>query len=226
MKYVDPDGSSVDEPDDWVLGKNGKYIYDADVTSALDPDLNGRIYVGKSLNDVYENYANNNLISSILGIFGRKPKFGDTSEWPGEIMAQKNTVFENVRDLGLENNVPMSETIYNTLNDVSVFVTSFDLFSPVGQPLRLDGSVLPGGSSEHINSGINGLFTVMPMPKFNIRGFNMTQSNKFFKGTQYNKLPSKIKGKTLKIFNFIMKNNLTPKKIFKKTKSNAEKIKK
>jgi RHS repeat-associated protein len=207
--------------DDWVLGKDGKYTWDANVTSATDADLNGREYIGKSINDVGAHYEENNPISSIFN----GPKFGDTSSWPGEIMAHENTIFENVRDFGVENNVPGSETAYNILDDVSVLVTSFDLLNPKGQPLHLDGSVSVRGSQSHIDSGINGLMTVMPMPKFNIRGFNMAQSNKLFKGTWYNKLSPSIKGKALKTFNFLMKKNLTPKKIFKQTKSNAEKIK-
>lgn len=223
INRIDPDGAldtSVQGPDDWVLGKDGKYTWDANVTSATDADLNGREYIGKSINDVGAHYKENNPISSLFN----DPKMGDTSSWPGEIMAHENTVFEDARDFGVENNVPGSETAYNILDDVSVFVTSFDLLNPKGQPLHLDGSVSVRGSQSHIDSGINGLMTVMPMPKFNIRGFNMAQSNKLFKGTWYNKLSANIKGKALKTFNFIMKKNVTPKKILKQTKSNAEKI--
>jgi hypothetical protein len=224
INRIDPDGAldmGVQGPDDWVLGKDGKYTWDANVTSATDFDLNGREYIGKSIKDVSSHFKENNPISS----FFNDPEMGDTSTWPGEIMAHENTVFENARDFGVENNIPGSETAYEILDDVSIFVTSFDLLNPKGQPLHLDGSVSTRGSSDHIDSGINGLMTVMPTPKFNIRGFNMAQSNKFFKGTWYNKLSSNIKGKMLKTFNFVMKKNVTPKKILKQTKSNAEKIK-
>ena len=211
----------VGGPDDWVLGKDEKYTWDANVTSPTDPDLNGREYIGKSIKDVSLHFKKNNPISS----FFNDPEMGDTSTWPGEILAHENTIFEDARDFGVENNIPGSETAYEILDDVSVFVTSFDLLNPKGQPLHLDGSVSIRGSSDHIDSGINGLMTVMPIPKFNIRGFNMAQSNKFFKGTWYNKLSANIKGKMLKTFNFVMKKNVTPKKILKQIKSNAEKIK-
>src|SRR5690606_37204868 len=72
---VDPTGMVAESPDDWVLGKDG-YTWDPNVTSADDPDLNGREYIGKSINDVSAHYKEHNPISSLF--FG-EPKIGDTS---------------------------------------------------------------------------------------------------------------------------------------------------
>lgn len=110
----------------------------------------------------------------------------------------------------------------NGFHNVSVFITSFDLLNPVGQPLHLNGSVSIRGSNDHISSGLNGFMTILPLPKFNIRGINIVQSNKFFKGTKYNKLSPKTRGMFLKTFNYLLKKNVTPKKLFKQTKSKLE----
>ena len=56
ISVVDPDGG---EGEDWILGDNGTYYWDPNITSeqqAIDAGLN---WVGKTLNDVYTHFNNN-----------------------------------------------------------------------------------------------------------------------------------------------------------------------
>ncbi|WP_299434361.1 hypothetical protein [uncultured Maribacter sp.] len=46
--------ASFSNPYDWVLGKDGKYVWDENVTSATDKDLNGREYIGPKKYDAYK----------------------------------------------------------------------------------------------------------------------------------------------------------------------------
>ncbi|WP_282133524.1 hypothetical protein [Cellulophaga baltica] len=48
------------QPNDWVLGKDGKYIWDENVTYATDPDLKGRKYVGINFSNVKNHFINDN----------------------------------------------------------------------------------------------------------------------------------------------------------------------
>ncbi|WP_299434980.1 hypothetical protein [uncultured Maribacter sp.] len=48
------------KPYDWVLGKDGKYVWDEEVTSKYDTDLNGREYIGKTLKKVENHFIKNN----------------------------------------------------------------------------------------------------------------------------------------------------------------------
>ncbi len=48
------------KPNDWVLGKDGKYIWDENVTSSTDKDLNGREYIGSEFNLVKKHFEENN----------------------------------------------------------------------------------------------------------------------------------------------------------------------
>ncbi len=219
VMLIDPDGMRTD----WIQNNETKeYVWDGNVTNQ-DETPDGFEYVGSSIKDVKNHFKTNNPISSIF----TSPSFGeDRTPWSGEISAYESTMFEKARDYGIKKGIPGAETAYEVLDDVSVFITSFDLINPIGEPLRLDGSISVRGSQEHIESGINGLLTVMPMPSYNIRGFNMAQSNKFFKGTWYNKLSSKVKGKVLKVYNRLMKSYVTPKKVIKQTKSQLEEIRK
>jgi|GEM_PF-5001821 hypothetical protein len=219
VKYIDPTGMTPESPDDWIWDKNKKeYVWDGNVTGEHNTPK-GFEHVGPSIKDVEEHHEENNPISSIF----TNPKMGeDRTPWPGEILERESTIFEKARDFGVENNIPFSETAYNIADGVSAFVTSFDLLNPKEHPLRLDGSNSIRGSEDHINSGINGYMTVLPLPKFNIRGFNMAQSNSFFKGTWYNQLSPSTKGTALKVFNSLMKKIVTPKAFFKQMKSQLE----
>ncbi|OWW24538.1 hypothetical protein B4Q04_14570 [Zobellia sp. OII3] len=210
------------KPEDWIYNREtGKYVWDGNVTKPSETP-EGFDYVGPSLRDVENDFKKNNPISS----FFTSPEMGkNRTSWPGEIMAHESTIFEKVRDFGVEKGIPGSESIYYMADDISVFVTGFDLLNPIGEPLHLDGTFAVRGSQAHIDSGINGLLNVMPMAKFNFRGLNMVQSNKFFKGTWYNKLSPQTRGQVLKTFNYLLKLNFTPKKVFKQTKSNTEKLK-
>ncbi|WP_282132069.1 hypothetical protein [Cellulophaga baltica] len=46
-------------PNDWVLGKDGKYIWVENVTSPTDINLNGRKYIGPQKYDAYNNALKN-----------------------------------------------------------------------------------------------------------------------------------------------------------------------
>jgi RHS repeat-associated protein len=67
INIIDPTGMEGEQviknysPDDWVIGKDGKDVWDENVTSATD--LLGRTYVGKTLEDVKSHYTENNNIS-------------------------------------------------------------------------------------------------------------------------------------------------------------------
>lgn len=52
--------ASFSNPYDWVLGKDGKYVWDENVTSATDKDLNGREYIGKNFLKVKKHFLDKN----------------------------------------------------------------------------------------------------------------------------------------------------------------------
>ncbi|WP_298503589.1 hypothetical protein [uncultured Maribacter sp.] len=51
---------SQSKPNDWVLGKDGKYVWDESVTAENDSDLNGREYVGNKFSKVKSHFIKNN----------------------------------------------------------------------------------------------------------------------------------------------------------------------
>ena len=211
VKYVDPDGRSVDEPDDWVLGKNGKYIYDADVTSALDPDLSGRIYVGKSLDDVAENYSNNNPISSFLG---GEPEFGDTSDWQGEIKAD----LKNWVDDWADSDNFLSELSYTSVNEGSLTFQAMNPFDNRVTTLQGHGV----NSRELTDAGANTFASMIPLSKpanQTIKVLNASQFSKTFKNTFLTKTSHKLIGFYNRTYNKIA-DNFNESTFFKSTTEN------
>ncbi len=217
VRLVDVDGK---KNEDWIRNKKtDEYVWDENVTKPSQTPK-GFEYVGPSLNDVKRHFKDRHPILSIY----HHPKMGkNRTPWSGEIQAHENTIFENARDFGIKHNIPFSEATYNTADDVSVFITSFYLLSYKGDPIHLDGTIVARGSSEHIETGISGFYTIVPLPKFNIRGYNMVQLNKLFKGTRVNKLKPYVKGKVLKMFNYMRKFIYTPKKIINNSLSSFKK---
>lgn len=57
INMVDPDGRAPESKNDWVY-EDGNYVWDENVTSANDEDLNGREYVGKTKSDIKKHYDN------------------------------------------------------------------------------------------------------------------------------------------------------------------------
>ena len=62
---VDPDGAKYF---DWVLGSDGKYFWDENVTHAGDEDLNGNTYIGRSRLDVEKHFASKHPILDLFGV--------------------------------------------------------------------------------------------------------------------------------------------------------------
>lgn len=147
--------------DDWVLGEDDKYTYDPSVTSKNDPNLGDREYIGKSVNDVFNHYAENNSISNF---FGGKPEFGDISSWPGEISTYENTMADN----WAEGNM-VKKTIYETVNSFSIVFQSMNPFDDNVTTLR--GENLNGTDrSEH---GANVAATLMPIGAAKTAGYGL-----------------------------------------------------
>ncbi len=83
-----------------------------------------------------------------------------------------STIFENARDFGVNAKMPGANAVYDALDDVSVFATSFDLLSPNGQPMHLDGTVSTRGSEDHILSSIEGMMTLTPLMRLKMSKLN------------------------------------------------------
>lgn len=147
-----------------------------------------------AVNSNFEGYASFGSDPSIL-----------SAGFNGSFSEYEPNFFGRIED-DLNNSSGIKSTIgsavYNTLDDVYVFGTSFDLLSPNNQPQRLNGSVVVRGSSEGIESGLNGMMTLGTFGRIKKPTLNMGQFNSKFKGiiTRTFKT-SKVKGIILKNMN-------------------------
>ena len=95
--------------------------------------------------------------------------------------------------------------VYNTLDNVYVFGTSFDLLSPNNQPQHLNGNGVVRGSTEGIDAGINGMLTLASFGRIKKPSLNAAQFSSKFKGT-LSKLAPKIRGFINRKMNWVHKN--------------------
>ncbi len=95
--------------------------------------------------------------------------------------------------------------VYNTLDNVYVFGTSFDLLSPNNQPQHLNGNGIVRGSSEGIDAGINGMLTLASFGRIKKPSLNAAQFSSKFKGT-LSKLAPKTRGFINRKMNWVHKN--------------------
>ena len=200
VRFMDPTGM---EGEDWIYDKIKKeYVWDGNVRSADDiKDKKRYEYVGPSILDVKKDFNDRHPLKKWLIVY--KPKMGENiTYWPGEIINEQNTLAEDIRDGATDFGMPefIANALFDSLDGTLIFIQNFYTQNPTS----LDGSILTKGSSEHLIISIQGMATIASRFSFRaqVRGFNMAQSNKLFKGTWYNKLPAKIKGKFLKIFNW------------------------
>ncbi len=151
VRLVDVNGLGVNENEDWVLGEDGKYTWEKEVTSVDDPDLNGRKYIGKSIKDVLRHYKENNPISSF---FGGNPEFGDISDWTGEIITDSKTWLDN----WAESDNLLAKISYETINS----------FYIVGQSLNPFDNQIDSLTGENLNNvdrseyGVNVALMLVP----------------------------------------------------------------
>ncbi|QKX03540.1 hypothetical protein HN014_00960 [Aquimarina sp. TRL1] len=127
------------------------------------------------------------------------------SPFTGSFSEYKPNFFGRIED-DLNNSSGIKSTIgsaiYNTLDDAYVFGTSFDLLSPNNQPQRLNGTVVVRGSSEGIESGLNGMMTLATFGRIKKPTLNMGQFNSKYKGIITRTFKTaKIKGIILKNMN-------------------------
>ncbi|WP_189702566.1 RHS repeat domain-containing protein [Subsaximicrobium wynnwilliamsii] len=94
---------------------------------------------------------------------------------------------------------------YNMVDDVYSFGTHFSLLSPNG-PRHLNGNGIVRGSSEGIDTGINGMLTIATFGRLKKPTMNMGQFNAEYKGVLTRTIKSsKIKGIILKNMNRLNK---------------------
>jgi hypothetical protein len=76
----------------------------------------------------------------------------------------------------------LGKAIYDAADGVYVFGTGFAALSPNG-PMHLNGNAVHRGSSDHIDSGVNGMLTVMTAGRVRVKSLNAAQFSSKFKGT-------------------------------------------
>lgn len=76
----------------------------------------------------------------------------------------------------------LGKAAYGTADDFYGFWTHFDLLSPNNQPQHLNGNVIVRGSSEGLETGMNGLLTTATLGRVRAPSLNAAQFSSKFKG--------------------------------------------
>ncbi|MGG8496858.1 RHS repeat domain-containing protein [Tenacibaculum sp. TC6] len=151
----------------------------------------------------FDSFGNGQFHGVIIPTPERKNLIARTKRWSEDI--DSNTSYGMQ---GVKNGVQKG---YSVVDKVYVFGSGWALFNPSGNISHLDGTPIDRGSLEHINMGVDGLYTIMPLPVRTNATMNMGQFNKAFKGTWITKTSMTVRGKILKIHN-ILHRYITPKR--------------